>query len=344
MKQRIAYIDYAKGMGIILIMLAHCIQYFEPMTKLNKYVCSFHVPIFFIAAGCLAFYQRNKEIGFYSFVRKRSVALLIPYMIYSLFNSSIKFAVLFLKHSINSDAIKDELTALLITGNGTVWFLLTLFLVEIIYWCLKSVGGKNHKGLYIGVGLISIVVPYVLNGKLGDTFGIVLLRVVAGLGFYLIGYLIVETLEYLSKYQKYMLGIALFLTGTIISVVCGSKFSFFTGNFEKPVTSIFSSSLLSVGFILVMMLLQDVGERKLCRFKKMLDYFGENSLIVMVVHPTVLLLFTYPFAGKFWAMQGVEAIIVSIVLFCVIVLLEFPIIWIVNRWFSWTLGKKKKVG
>lgn len=136
--KRIAYIDYSKGLGILLIMFAHTIQWFESMLLVNRYVHSFHVPIFFIAAGCLAYYQRERRYDFKTFCCKKAKTLLIPYVFFSLFNTALECGVYWITHSLTREMIRNELEALLITGNGTVWFLLTLFGVEVLFWVVKN--------------------------------------------------------------------------------------------------------------------------------------------------------------------------------------------------------------
>ena len=80
------------------------------------------------------------EIDKKNFLIKKAKSLLLPYIIFSILNSAVKFSVLFMKHSLTVDAVKSELIQLCITGNGTVWFLLTLFLTETIYvFCLRCV-------------------------------------------------------------------------------------------------------------------------------------------------------------------------------------------------------------
>ena len=68
------------------------------------------------------------------FYLRRVRRFLIPYVLFSLFNSALKLGILLLTHKLTKPALMEELSALLITGNGTVWFLVTLFLIEIIFY------------------------------------------------------------------------------------------------------------------------------------------------------------------------------------------------------------------
>ena len=46
--QRIQYIDIAKGIGILLVVIGHCIN---SLSFLGKWIWSFHMPLFFVISG-----------------------------------------------------------------------------------------------------------------------------------------------------------------------------------------------------------------------------------------------------------------------------------------------------
>ena len=51
-KKRIAYIDKAKGVAILLVILGHCCGSVEE--PINRFILSFHMPLFFFLSGLLA--------------------------------------------------------------------------------------------------------------------------------------------------------------------------------------------------------------------------------------------------------------------------------------------------
>ncbi|MBQ7586821.1 MAG: acyltransferase family protein [Lachnospiraceae bacterium] len=132
--KRIAWADWVKG--ILTIVIAHVTQYFSGADMyLNKVLTSYHVPIFFVwgevSAGLLSQKYNSDRQSFYT---KRFKRYIIPYVLFSLFNSALKLGVLLVTHKVTSEALHSELVELFITGNGTVWFLPTLFLAEIIFF------------------------------------------------------------------------------------------------------------------------------------------------------------------------------------------------------------------
>lgn len=47
--KRIAYIDIAKGIGILFVMLGHCL--YSEESPIRLFIYSFHMPLFFVLSG-----------------------------------------------------------------------------------------------------------------------------------------------------------------------------------------------------------------------------------------------------------------------------------------------------
>lgn len=338
MMERKRYLDYAKGIGIISIVLAHCIQYFKPMIPVNHFVCSYHVPIFFVVSGFLAWINREKIIEPVSIIKKRACTLLIPYAIYSLINSALKIGVLLAKNALTSEVIKKEMVALFITGNGTVWFLPTLFAVEILFMICRD---RIIKWI-IPLSVVLLIAPYALYQYLQFPIGVVLIRIVAAGGFYMVGFIVCNFVDKVSIKSEGLAFLAILFGGVVCYTTFGSNYSFFGGRFEYPLPSLLSGVLLSTAVVVGCKWFEDCKINHLMALK-FFEYFGKNSLIVMLIHPTILLLFTYPFSGKFWEMDGIVSVVTSFGLFVIMTILQYPTIYVVDRWFGWTLGRNVKV-
>ena len=359
-KKRYEHIDYTKGMGILLIMLAHVIQNFGPMQGVNSFVRAFHVPVFFIASGYLFAYRyievngiQDRDISFSKidigqYIKKRAKVLLIPYVIFSLFNSLLKFAVLYITGGLNKDAINDELVQLLITGNGTVWFLTTLFLTECLVVSLYSIIEKrikrDNKSGYIYITLLAvvflicIVIPFYICNENSPAM-IILVRVMMALGYYVLGVLFNWKFVVYRHIRSIWCAIVLVILGTATWKIVGCDVDFFNGHFTNPVGSILSSILLSFGTIILLYNLEK--SNVLVYITKMLGYFGKNSIIAMLVHPTVLLCITFPLGGWMSSLVGARACIVSIVIFTLLAAAEVPFIWFINKYVPFIIGKRR---
>ena len=338
-KKRYDYLDYTKGFGILMIMFAHCIQYFKPMWNLNGYVCSFHVPIFFIASGCLSFYTKDKCIVFKVFIKRRSLSLLFPWLIFSIINSVLKLCVLTITHSLTYSDVKNEMIAFFITGNGTVWFLTTLFFVELVFWLIKKSKFLFISTIYIIITMIFLCLPYMLQGLVINPFGSVIVRTISGCGYYGIGFFVASILmRSKSCWNKRIIGIFLIIVGGMLYAGFKCSVGMMGGQFTRFPFSLISSLCTSVGFIVV---LYSVEQYKITnRLLKMLKYYGKNSLIAMLIHPNILLCFTYPFGSIIASMDGIKAVFISLVLWIIIVIMEIPFIWIINNKIPWVIGRR----
>ena len=74
MNKRIEWIDVAKGLGILSVILTHC---YIPETLLKHYLYSFHMPLFFILSG----YFHKVDIQM-NIIKKRFRTLIIPYVFF----------------------------------------------------------------------------------------------------------------------------------------------------------------------------------------------------------------------------------------------------------------------
>ncbi len=169
---RLAYFDIAKGVGIFLVVLGHCIPDAASPTgiSVNGYrilhdiIYSFHMPLFFFIAGYMM--SREKMIargqcGF-DIIKKRISRLLVPYFVVGILYAPFK--ILLAGFSNKPYDIK-ELWMIFIGLNpdGELWFLYSLFVVTAI---VSIFGLRVSKlGLMVAAGFTvsSFIWPMVFN-------------------------------------------------------------------------------------------------------------------------------------------------------------------------------------
>lgn len=161
-KNRIEWIDTAKGIGIILVFLGHAD--FEPFSKI---IYMFHIPLFFFISGFL--FHFNEDDNFKSFSLKKIKSIIIPYFSYGIVLSLyalLKIAVYpFLGVQLDSDSFVNVYRVLIIQDRyTTLWYLATLWWNNIfLFIMLKNV--KNIKAIN---SLITIfAVAWLIYFKLG---------------------------------------------------------------------------------------------------------------------------------------------------------------------------------
>lgn len=132
---RLEFIDVAKGIGIICVMLGHL-----GSEMIDKVVFTFHMPLFFLISG----YFLNDDMPIMEFIKKKAKRLLIPYYITG---GSICILLILadvvrgLWGEIPSDFCNMIIAVLFgscfnvteqIKGIGAIWFLWALFWAVLI--------------------------------------------------------------------------------------------------------------------------------------------------------------------------------------------------------------------
>jgi fucose 4-O-acetylase-like acetyltransferase len=157
--KRIAYLDVAKGIGILLVALAHAdVSLFSPY--LHKFIYAFHMPLFFFLSG----YFFKPGISFWAQLKKRFNSLLKPYFvtilliyIVSLSFTNMRFANVFgrILKSLYATGYYIDWTQL--------WFLPSLFVTALFaflfyHLVLARIGNRYLRWLVL-LGLPAIAVP-----------------------------------------------------------------------------------------------------------------------------------------------------------------------------------------
>lgn len=328
-KQRIFFIDYIKAFSITLIIVSHCIGWFSVNDVVNKAILSIHVPIFFIAIGVLKGYlQREEELG--AFIKKRSRQLLIPYFWFSIYNSAVKLSMMAIGVGggvLSAQVLKEEAVAFFITGNGTVWFLMTLLLAESLFVWIKS---YNKDWMLALSALLLVGVPYLLSNEMPIL--IVANRFMSAYFYIVLGFFVARLM---LKYKRMIMPAGLLLLVAWICMVYKSSwsFSFFDGSFHHFIPTTITIICGGVGFILLFSLLN--------KHYGWLEYVGKNSLILMLMHPTFLLIGIYGLYPHLHIHSNVGFLLFSLALIVFVYGLSLLCVPIIHCYFPFLIGEKR---
>ena len=142
--ERLVYLDIAKGIGIILVVIGHCIPDASSLTGIsNPYfklmhqiIYSFHMPLFFFIAG---FFVNTQKFSVsspylqktYLFIRKKFNRLIVPYLFVGLCYLPLKLAF---SQFANRPYHINNLWKIIIGINpdGELWFLYSLFMINVL--------------------------------------------------------------------------------------------------------------------------------------------------------------------------------------------------------------------
>ena len=197
--------DVLLCLGMILVVLGH-VGTNSWKTELFDWfvIYSFHMPLFFFISGY--FYKPEREKMYGHTVLRLIKKFVLPYYIWNLFYAVIVFALknaglvrFNLNASISNFFITPWTTGDQYQLNSPAWFLLTLFLVEVVYLSLHKLFSflklKNKYFLFLfflGMGIAGggMMVYGVAKGGL-----LVLAKFLYAIFFYYLGHLYKEKLE-----------------------------------------------------------------------------------------------------------------------------------------------------
>ncbi len=147
--ERIGWIDTAKGIGILLVMLGHC--YLD--AKFVFWFYSFHMALFFFLSG----YTFGAKGDYFSFLKKKARTLLIPYVFFVVVTMLCN-GVLAVTHG-NEYNVHEILKLYVFQKRYTLlWFIACMFLTEqLMYWLNKWRKIFENKSYFLIVGIIGLI-------------------------------------------------------------------------------------------------------------------------------------------------------------------------------------------
>jgi acyltransferase len=191
------WIDYAKTIGIFLVVFIHLITVnFSNVNfganKLNFILLGtvFHMPLFFFISGYLYKYITPKIA-----LKKYLKRLIVPYLFFSFLGMIvfIQYKGLYTNPETLLSTIGTLLFGVLVADptvtspNGPLWFLLSLFIVIVLFSIFKTYFNNDKQLLIIIIGLNALL--YVLHTlKINLYFSID--SALLGITFFYVGYVL----------------------------------------------------------------------------------------------------------------------------------------------------------
>jgi fucose 4-O-acetylase-like acetyltransferase len=155
MPKRIEYLDIARGIGILLVVLGHN-DFGAVSPFFHQVIYSFHIPLFFFLSG----YFINTALPFFDYFKKRFHSVLKPYLftIFLIYFASVSFEKMGFQTAVGR-IIKS------LYGTGyyidwvALWFLPHLFVVSLYAFIIIVLVGKlRNRWISWGVLLLTLIV------------------------------------------------------------------------------------------------------------------------------------------------------------------------------------------
>lgn len=290
-KNRIEWIDCAKGFAIILVVYGHALTYFSPnFDNVVHVIYSFHMPLFFVLTGYVSAYSYN-SVNFNAFSKKKINALMKPYLLYGVVLFAFKFFRNFLSDSnaIGGGYASCIVNTLLITRKSFIselWFLpclliahcLMFFIIRRKTMCSWIIAALCFVAAFLARSTYNIALPYDLDNAL------------LAIPFILGG----VRLRIATEQRNIKINKMCVLLVTLIVLGCANFIGIFYGYSIDYFADIIIGNVLlflltSVsGTIIIVLCAKAVSNFKNSLLKKYLMKCGKNSLSIYGAHYVVL--------------------------------------------------------
>ena len=258
--KRIKFIDLAKGVCITLVVLHHC--HIE-----IPYLVYVRMPLYFMLSGL--FFKLYS--GFFDFTKRKTNKILIPFIFWHVFSFAI---YLIIQHFAPGIRVNSEVKQFSLWDpwfsrlcfNNPLWFLLSLFWCNILYYIISIVTKKKVWQGVIVVGLVA------LSSLIKDQelLPLYFWKALNNLPYFFIGSLLKNTdilyeingVTYYQKNKDWILGIACAVIFFVLESIYGIPYNM--------------QYIASTAGVLALLLLL-----KRIRYVPVISKFGRYSIIIL---------------------------------------------------------------
>ena len=339
-RKRLTYLDMAKGIGIFLVILGH-IEYIREDTL--KWISSFHMPLFFVIGGILAYEKREEGRPLFSALAARARGTLVPYAAFTIMLLTMNT----LEHLLEPGALSGAQLARqyvdAATGYGIhiLWFLPAYFTAGAIFLLLEKglrPVSRNLAVLLLAVGAYGVTVIFRLDqyavtdlslaGFAGMDLLITLLRGILAMPFLLMGWYLGAFYGRLPRKAFPVLALLL-IPGGILAL----HLSVFDLHYLYVEPWHYLAAFLSCAGLTALM-------RALPAIRP-LAWLGRNSLVIMCTHATFFVVY-YVSLGMFFIDNRIPLPqpVFNLGVAVLVCAAEIPVVLIFNRYFGYLLGRK----
>lgn len=332
------YLDIAKGIGIILVVLGHCPQVYNP---LKQWIYAFHMPLFFIVSGMVWNRISHEKKGYFNriFLIDKIKRLIVPCyiwgIIYMILNAVIDKSFSFINIAY---LLYGSQSGFSHAGSLTsLWFLPCMFLAVCLFEVIQMTIGKNDKKTtLLVISIISVVI------------GIFLPRLSGGYPWSLdVAFLAVAFMlwgcvgkEYFEKIKTpWALG-----TVTVVAVILLTL----TFSLNLPYVSINNADMAGryLGNLLLYLLDAVAGSIAVLSASRLLEkigainhglvYLGKKTIPIFIIHKPVVQVL-----GKLLSRVGIPDIIIFMISVVVALGISIVAYKIIRRVFPAAFGEKR---
>lgn len=304
MKNRIEWIDIAKGISIILVVYGH--SGLNSVPFIGDWFSAFRMPFFFFVSGLLA--NPTKYLNVSSFLNKRWKTLYRPYFIFSFILLCV-FAIL------DADSIKEKCIDVITFGwrGIALWFIPVLSLTELFYFMIaRKITNRHILLCFLVLSATMGYCSYCWN--LPNNYNICF--VLSAVLFYGVGNMF-KTLVLSNPSPNNTIIMLLCIVSMLLSFTFKlnpAKPEFGVNNLQSVWT--YPAAFFGTFFMCLLSLLISTVQNLFVKYiKETIKFFGRNSYLVLAFHQIILIIL--PDVGLF-KYGSVQRIVMWIILTLII--------------------------
>lgn len=292
-EERITYLDIAKGISILLVMVSHSCGFpFET----GKYFTAFYIQSFFIVSG-LTYKRRTVKEN----VLRRVKGIILPYFMYNIIIVVINIV---LGEIENIKLLVETIAGILYSrycyypidyvgvnryylsiGNSPLWFLTAMFVSSCIFYILVEC--INERRIYLYIWSIVLIVLTIILKQLPILLPWSIDTAFMGALFMLIGYYGKNIFIKGMKWKELLIVLLIYLTCSYYNDGINISIRLY-GN--HGIISILAVCAIGVtGTLLCIWLAKAVVSISLIR--NIFTYIGKNTIVLLAFHVTIFRIF-----------------------------------------------------
>lgn len=316
-KNRLDYVDRAKGTLIILVVIGHIWQ----SGKVFDTIYSFHMPAFFVISGLLLGVTKSYEKGYGRFFLRRLFAFGLPF----LFIEVLGVFTDIIRHGAKLKVQGYVMNTLLLDYNDpNLWFIVSLFLVELLFAALVLLLRRRWAvcAAVTALFLLSFL-PRTENAYVST-----LATSLKYLPYFTVGFYGRELLEKRRIWLICLSGVAVLAAGLLF----GPKFA----DLQIPFPLLKYLVQICIGVLGTYFVLQVAKHRPFDLLDRVLSGAGRNSIIIFGTHHII-----YAAVGVWLGVTDYSStpLWAGLIMLAAVAALEPPIIFVINRWLPFLAGK-----
>ena len=325
MKDRIEYIDLAKGICILLVVLDHVSKegYFSAGNyPLNEVFIQTRMPLYFILSGL---FFKDYQGGIREFCLRKTNRILVPYLFFIILLRTVSW---FVQHYTDFASTGADIAAIW----GPLWFLRCLFYMNVIfavtYYIIRRLKtGPIASEVLLGTVMFALgIIGYNL-GNLHLNFGTAL----TCMPFLWSGFILNRKLCLLQRRIPWWitLPLALIMFVMVYFLYVGENL-FYSNTYNSPLPMLYIAGFLGT---LAVLLLSSV-----LKWLPVISYIGRYSLIVLCTHMTIVTLLVA--ALHFFPGIQQRDLVHSFMFLAITIAGSMAFCWLLSKYLPWFTAQK----